>query len=114
MTLPLIVGLPKALELALSGEVIGAEEALKAGLINRLVPPENLMDESLSLAAKLAANPPIAMSFIKRALYRNVRKSVEEGLYFESWGQNVLFSTKDHKEGIQSFLEKREPRFTGE
>jgi 2-(1,2-epoxy-1,2-dihydrophenyl)acetyl-CoA isomerase len=114
VTLPLIVGLPKALELALTGDVIGAEEALRIGLVSKLVPPENLMTEALALASKLAANPPIAMSFIKRALYRNVHKSVEEGLYFESWGQNVLFNTKDHKEGIQSFLEKREPKFTGE
>ena len=72
------------------------------------------MNEVRSLALKIAGGPPLALSFIKRALYRNVKVSFEEGLYFESWGQNVLLNTKDHIEGVNSFLEKREPVFIGE
>jgi 2-(1,2-epoxy-1,2-dihydrophenyl)acetyl-CoA isomerase len=114
VTLPQIVGLPKALELAMTGDIIGAEEALRIGLVKKVVPQEALMDEVKSLAVRIAAGPPLALSFIKRALYRNVRVSFEEGLYFESWGQNVLLNTKDHIEGVNSFLEKRAPIFTGE
>lgn len=113
-TLPKIVGLPKALEMAMTGDIIGAEEALQIGLVNKVVPHEQLMDETYALATRLAAGPPIALSFIKRALYRNLYSSFEEGLNFESWGQNVLRTTKDHQEGINSFLEKREPVFKGE
>ncbi|MBU4565021.1 MAG: enoyl-CoA hydratase/isomerase family protein [Desulfarculus sp.] len=113
-TLPLVVGLPKALELALTGDVIDAQEALRIGLVNKLVPPESLMDEALAFAGKLAANPPLAMSFTKRALRHNLGKSFQEGLLYESWGQNVLYTTQDHQEGIKAFMEKREPKFTGE
>jgi 2-(1,2-epoxy-1,2-dihydrophenyl)acetyl-CoA isomerase len=114
VTLPQIVGLPKALEMAMTGEIIESEEALRTGLVNKVVPHEKLMDEARNLAEKMAAGPPIALSFIKRAMYRNARVGLEEGLYFESWGQNVLRTTKDHLEGVQSFLEKREPLFIGE
>lgn len=112
--LPLIVGLPKALELAMTSEVIGAEEALRIGLVNKVVPHEELMSEAQALAERLAEAPPISLSFIKRAMYRNVHMSFREALYFESWGQNVLRTTKDHKEGIKSFIEKRAPKFIGE
>lgn len=112
-TLPLIVGLPKALELALTGDVIDSQEALRIGLVNKLVPPESLMDEALAFAAKLAANPPLAMSFTKRAIYHNLGTCFKEGLLYESWGQTVLYTTEDHQEGIRAFTEKREPKFTG-
>ena len=113
-TLPLLVGLPKALELAMTSEIIGAEEALRIGLVNKVVPHAELMSEVQALAERLAEAPPISLSFTKRAMYRNVHMSIREALYFESWGQNVLRTTKDHKEGVQSFIEKRAPKFTGE
>ena len=112
--LPLIVGVPKALELAMLGDMVSAEEALRIGLVDRVVSPEELMGEAQALAGRLAEAPPLALSFIKRAIYRNVNANLDEALYFESWGQKVLRTTTDHKEGIQSYLEKRAPKFIGE
>lgn len=113
-TLPLIVGLPKALELAMTGDTICAEEALRIGLVNKMVPQERLLDEAVALGRKLSAGPPMALAFIKRGMNRMMRASLEEALTFESWGQNSLRKTKDHQEGIEAFLQKREPVFTGE
>ncbi len=114
LTLPLIVGLPKALELSMTGDKISAEEAHRINLVNKVVKHELLMTEAGALARKLSAGPPIALAFIKRGMKRMMRANLEEALTLESWGQNTLRKTKDHQEGIEAFLQKREPLFTGE
>lgn len=113
-TLPLIVGFAKALELAMTGDTICAEEALRIGLVSKVVPGDNLMSEAIALAKKLSAGPPVALAFIKRGMNRSMRAGLEEALTFESWGQNTLRKTKDHQEGVEAFLQKRKPVFTGE
>jgi enoyl-CoA hydratase len=108
-----LVGREKAAELLLTGELIDAAEAHRIGLVGRVVPHEQLLDESMALARKIAANPPLAVRAIKDGLRRaldpdwaSLGRWVTETLY-------VLMRTEDHREGVRSFLEKRPPVFVG-
>ena len=113
LTLPRLVGLEKAMELLLTADTIDAREALRIGLVGRVVPAEALMDEALALARRLAAGPPIAQSFIKRAVHAGFHRSFDEQLELESWGQGICLKTRDFEEGRAAFLEKRPPVFVG-
>ncbi|MBU2548337.1 MAG: enoyl-CoA hydratase/isomerase family protein [Proteobacteria bacterium] len=111
--LPRIVGLSKAYELLFTGEVIDAEEALKIGLVSRVVPPEALLDEALALAQRIAANPPLAVRRIKEAVRRGLDYDLQALGEYVTSSLGVLFATEDHKEGAMAFLEKRAPKFKG-
>jgi 2-(1,2-epoxy-1,2-dihydrophenyl)acetyl-CoA isomerase len=111
--LPRLVGMGKALELLYTGDAIGAEEAWRIGMVNRVVPHEQLMSVAKQLALNLAEGAPIAMSLIKRASHRGIHNTLEEQLFFETYAMNLCFSTEDFKEGITSFLEKRASVFKG-
>ncbi|MBT4160523.1 MAG: enoyl-CoA hydratase, partial [Gammaproteobacteria bacterium] len=112
--LPRIVGMAKAAEMIWSGRMISADEALALGIVSQLTEPESLMDEAMALARTFAEGPPISIRLAKRAMYRSMDSSLEEALEFETFAQNVCRDTKDAKEGIAAFVEKREPKFTGE
>ena len=112
--LPKLLGTEKALELMLTGDVIDAENAVALGLVSRLVPHEELMNESLKLAGRIANGPPIAMGLTKRAVYQGaVSADLSTHLDFELSMNHLCFPTEDFKEGVASFLEKRPPRFQG-
>jgi len=111
--LPRIVGIPKALELMLTGDLIDAAEAEKAGLVNRVYPPDKLMEETLKFADKLSKGPPLAQKFIKNACYKSLNLDLGTQTLYEIFIQAILRETEDHKEGVRSFLEKREPEFKG-
>jgi len=111
--LPRRVGLARAKELALSGRIFGADEALDLGIALEVVPPERLRERAGELAEALAAGAPLAQSFIKKALDRSHAWSFDEALAFEDQAQAVLMSSHDVVEGIQAFLEKRDPDFEG-
>ncbi len=111
--LPRLVGVAKALELLLTGEVIEPPEALRIGLVNRVVPHESLMDEAMKLARKIAAMPPQAVRMMKRAVYQSSAVSLRTHLDYISSQLSLLSETEDHKEAARSFLEKRKPVFTG-
>lgn len=112
--LPKLIGPQRAAELLFTGDVIDAERARELGLVMSVVPQDDLMDEARSLATRIAANPPLAVRYLKEGLRRSYYGEYEEMGNWISQSLGVLFKTKDHKEGVASFLEKREPKFTGD
>ena len=111
--LPLRVGLPRAKELMMTGRMLNAGEAASMGLVNRVVPHEELEKETMDLAQSLVKGPGRAYAMIKSAL--NLwPASLQTLMEVEANLQAVAFATKDFDEGRQAFLDKREPKFTGE
>jgi len=108
-----VVGKYKAMEMILTGKSISAPEAYRVGLVNRVVPPENLMEETRKVAADIASKPPISIRSAKEAILRAQDSALEIGLEFERKAFYMLFATEDAKEGMSAFLEKRTPNFKG-
>ncbi|MGD2268911.1 MAG: enoyl-CoA hydratase-related protein [Desulfobacterales bacterium] len=111
--LPKLVGLGRAMEMILTGEPINAEKALAMGLVNKVTEPDRLMIEVHKLAETLAARPRLAIQYAKEAVLRSSEGSLAEGLARESYLHALSCGTRDKKEGVASFLEKRKPKFSG-
>ena len=112
--LPRIVGMAKGLELMYTGDIIDAEEALRIGLVSRVVPADDLMPTALALAERLAQGAPIALELVKRLAYRQWLADLNEQVRLEEFYQrNRTMDSEDAREGLQAFMEKREPRFGG-
>ncbi len=111
--LPRLVGLAKAFELAYLADPVDAAEALRIGLVNRVVPHEELMPAALDWARRLAAGPTKGHGLTKRGLRRAASSTLEEALAYEAYLQEIAGGTADHREGVAAFLEKRKPNFTG-
>jgi 2-(1,2-epoxy-1,2-dihydrophenyl)acetyl-CoA isomerase len=106
-------GRVKALEMALLGEKLSADEARAAGLVTRVVEDEELMPTALGLARKLAAMPPIAMALIRKQIRAGLDDSLAGVLHAEAEHQRIAGFSDDFREGVSAFLEKRKPIFTG-
>lgn len=104
-------GLAKAREVIMLGEAFSAEEALKLGIVYRLVPPEKLFEEALALAKKLSQKSPMALSIAKTVLNRSTRSILAPGFELERSMFYVAVSSEDAREGISAFLEKRKPKW---
>lgn len=111
--LPRLVGLGKALELLLTGDVLSPKEALEIGLVNRVVPHDQLMEETRKLAEKIASKPPLAIRMTKRAVYQAQSSTLRSHLDYISSQQALLSETNDHQEAAKAFIEKRKPVFKG-
>jgi enoyl-CoA hydratase len=111
--LPRLVGMGIAKELILGGGQINAQRAYEIGLVNKVCPPENLMEEARKFALKLAKLPPFALKMAKNAINYGYDLSLDNANKLEISCISQCFSTQDQKEGMKAFLEKRKPTFTG-
>ena len=111
--LPRMIGTARAMELFLSAELVEAPRLLELGLVNRVVPAADLAGEARAWADRIAAAPPHAVRWMKRAVYAAERASLEEMLDYELDAQLALFRSDDFTEGLAAFRGKREPHFTG-
>ncbi|MFC7443007.1 enoyl-CoA hydratase-related protein [Laceyella putida] len=107
------IGKAKAMELILTGRMITAEEGAEWGLVNRVVPDEHVEGEALDLAQDIAKKPPVAVRLAKQAINKAQELTLEQGLQFEQHAFYLLFSSEDQREGMQAFIEKRQPEFKG-
>jgi enoyl-CoA hydratase/carnithine racemase len=111
--LPRLVGKGRALQLILSAEMIGAQEAYRIGLVNEVVPAADLLTRAEAILRKIASNAPMAVKFALTALNRGLETSQDEGLFLEASYFGLCAGTEDKKEGTSAFLEKRAPQFHG-
>ena len=103
------IGKVRAMEIALTGRMISAREAWRAGLINRVVPVESYLHEAIALASEIAGKAPIAVKLIKESVLKSFSTTLEGGLEFERKNFYLLFASEDQKEGMNAFIEKRKP-----
>jgi enoyl-CoA hydratase len=111
--LPRLVGVCKAKELILTGDIIKAEEAEKIGLVNRVVPGENLMATAKEIAKKIASKSQATVRLAKDVINKGMQTSLETGLDYEREIYSLCLTLEDKEEGINAFIEKREPQFKG-
>ena len=112
-TLTQLVGTAKARELYFSAEMLNAEDALRLGLVSRVIPAASFLDEVHAYAKKIANGPTVAYSYMKANLNYALHGDFRTALEREAYGQNLTAQTRDHKEAVKAFLDKREPKFEG-
>jgi len=111
--LPRLVGLGRAMEMILTGEVIDANEARRIGLVSKVVSSEELMPVTMDMAQEMASKGPVALRYAKEAIHKGMDLTLEQGLRLEADLYFLLHTTKDRTEGIKAFREKRTPEFEG-
>ena len=111
--LPRLVGKGHAAELLFSGKIIDAEEACRIGLVNRVTAPEKLLEECSALAEMIAVKAPVAVRLCKEAVNNGLEMDLTRGCGYEADLFGICFASKDQKEGMKAFLEKRSPQFAG-
>lgn len=110
--LPRVVGLNKAKELCFTAKKISAHEAVELGIVNHVVPADELLSAARELAVDIANGPPTALAMMKTLLNKSSNSTIEQMLEYESYAQTVAYTTEEHLEGVAAFREKRAPDFT--
>jgi len=108
-----LVGVAKALELLFTGKIIDAKEAKEIGLVNQVVPADELKTATLEMARGIVKAPPISIRMIKKGVYQGIDADLDTQVLWEHLVFNMSRQTEDHLEGARSFMEKREPKFKG-
>jgi 2-(1,2-epoxy-1,2-dihydrophenyl)acetyl-CoA isomerase len=111
--MPRIMGVGRAAEYLFTGDFLGAEEALRIGVLNKMLPLENLDEETVSLARKIAAGPPIALRLAKMQLYKGLEMDLETAMQMAAACETITLTSEDHKEGVAAFREKRVALYKG-
>lgn len=111
--LPRLIGESRAKELILTASLIDADEAMRIGLVNRVVSAESLLPAALTLAQGIAEMPLLAVRFAKRAINRGMQTDLDSGLEYERYAAAMIIDSEDRKEGMRAFVEKRKPVFKG-
>jgi enoyl-CoA hydratase len=107
------VGMARAMELVLTGDMIGADEALRVGLVNKVFPPAELLGEAKKTAEKIASKGPLAIAFAKKAVRKSQELPLDKGNDLEAELFALLFASNDQKEGMRAFMQKRPAKFEG-
>ena len=111
--LPRHIGVKKAMELILTGDMIDAKEAERLGIVNKVVPPDKLRDAVKELAEKLKSKSPVALKIAKAAVNKSLETLLPAGLAYETEAFTLCSTTEDFNEGVKAFLEKRKPEWKG-
>lgn len=112
--LPRIIGLSRAIELAITGRLLAAREALEIGLVSRVVPPENLLATAREIASGIAEKcSPLGVAQVKKLIYRHLFTDLAAAVRDDDNAMDMMTHSEDFKEGVRAFIEKRPPRFTG-
>ena len=112
--LPKVVGTSKALELMFTGEIIGAAEAERLGIVSQVVPPDDLMKVTQELAAKIVQQAPLSVELSKRMVYRGMIDDIARQIEMETYAHQICQQSEDYREAVRAFLEKRpQPKFKG-
>jgi len=109
-----LIGQSNAMELILTGEIINADEAYRVGLVNKIIDGKDLLTAVMEMAHKIAEKGPIALQYIKEAIYKGMDLTMDQGLRLEADLYFLLHTSRDRTEGIRAFQEKREAQFKGE
>jgi enoyl-CoA hydratase len=112
--LPRLVGIGRALTMMYTGQILDSTEALRIGLVDYVVPAKQLKARTMTLAEVIATKSPVALAMIKEATRASQRAPLDDGIRHEQSLASVIFASKDMQEGLKAFLEKRQPKFTGE
>lgn len=109
-----LIGVGAAMELIFTGTVIDADEALRIGLVNKICSAEELETLTMKIAGQISRQSPLALKWAKKSITMGQEVGLSAGLAYEAMAECLLFTSRDHSEGMRAFLEKRKPSFTGE